>query len=43
MKNNLEKEIIPTYKIHMMEDEAFGGSPKGGVEKKNQEMESKSH
>ena len=43
MKNNLVKAIILAYKIHMMEEEAFGGSPKGGVEKKNQEMESKSH
>ena len=35
MKNNLRKAIILAYKIHTMEEEAFGGSPKGGVEKKN--------
>ena len=35
MKNNLGKWIILTYRIHMMEEEAFGEGSKGGVEKKN--------
>ena len=35
MKNNLRIEIILACKIHMVEDEALGGSPKGEVEKKN--------
>ena len=43
MKNELSIEIIFACKIHTMEEEALGGSPKGGVEKKNQEKESKSH
>ena len=34
MKNELRIEIILACK-HMMEEEALGGSPKGGVEKKN--------
>ena len=29
------KRIIPACKIHKVEEEAFGGGPKGGVEKKN--------
>ena len=43
MKNELRIEIIFACKIHMIEEEALGGSPKGGIEKKNQEKESKSH
>ena len=35
MKNELMIEIIFACKIHTMEEEALGGSPKGGVEKKN--------
>ena len=42
MKNELMIEIILACK-HTMEEEALGGSPKGGVEKKNKERESKSH
>ena len=42
MKNKLGKWIIPTCKIHTVEEEAFGGGPKGGVEK-NQERESEAH
>ena len=34
MKNELRIEIILACK-HMMKEEALGGSPKGGVEKKN--------
>ena len=43
MKNKLGKEIIPICKIYTVEEEALGGGSKGGVEKKNQERESKSH
>ena len=35
MKNELNIEIILACKIHMVEEEALGGSPKGGGEKKN--------
>ena len=35
MKNELGIEIILACKIHTVEEEALGGSPKGGVEKKN--------
>ena len=35
MKNKLGKEIIPICKIHMVKEEALGGGPKGGAEKKN--------
>ena len=35
MKNELRIEIILACKIHTMKEEALGGSPKGGVEKKN--------
>ena len=41
MKNKLGKEIKPVRKIHIVNEEAWGGGPKGGVEKKNQERESK--
>ena len=34
MKNKLRIEIILACKIHTMEEEALGGSPKGGAEKK---------
>ena len=40
MKNKLGKEIIPICKIHMVKEEALGGDPKGGAEKKNQKRES---
>ena len=43
MKNELRIEIILACKIHMEEEEALGGSPKRGGEKKNQERESESH
>ena len=29
------KEIKPVRKIHIVNEEALGGGPKGGVEKKN--------
>ena len=29
-KNKLGKEIIPSCKIHMMEEETLDGGPKGG-------------
>ena len=29
-KKRLKKRIIPACKIDIMEEEAFGGSPKGG-------------
>ena len=35
MKNGLRIEIIFAYKIHMVEEKALGGRPKGGGEKKN--------
>ena len=35
MKNELRIEIILACKIHTVENEALGGSLKGGVEKKN--------
>ena len=35
MKNKLRIEIILAYKIHTVEKEALGGSPKNGLEKKN--------
>ena len=35
MKNELRIEIILACKIHIVEEEALSGSPKGGVEKKN--------
>ena len=35
MKNELRIEIILACKIHMKENEALDGSPKGGGEKKN--------
>ena len=35
MKNELGIEIIRACKIHTVEEETFGGSSKGGVEKKN--------
>ena len=35
MKNELGIEIILACKIQTVEEEALGGSPKGGVEKKN--------
>ena len=35
MKNELRIEIILACKIHMVEEKALGGSPKGRVEKKN--------
>ena len=35
MKNKLRIKIILACKIHMVEEEAFGVSPKGRVEKKN--------
>ena len=34
-KKKLGKEIIHACKIHMAEEETFGGDPKSGVEKKN--------
>ena len=40
MKNKLGKKIKPVWKIHIVNEEALGGGPKGGVEKKNQEWES---
>lgn len=43
MKNKLGKLIIPTCKTHTVEEEAFGGGPKGRVDKKNQERESEAH
>ena len=42
MKNKLGKMITHACKIHIVEEEAFGGGTKGGVEK-NQEMESEAH
>ena len=42
MKNKLRIEIILACKIHTME-EAFGGGPMGGVEKKSYERKSESH
>ena len=41
MKNKLGKKIKPVWKIHIVNEEALGGGPKGGVEKKNQKRESK--
>ena len=35
MKNKLRIKIILACKIHMVEEETLGGSPKGGGEKKN--------
>ena len=35
MKNKLGKWIIFACKIHIVEEEAFHGGTKGGVEKKN--------
>ena len=35
IKNQLGKEIIPSCKIHMVEEETLGGGPKGGGNKKN--------
>ena len=35
MKNELRIEIILACKFHIEEEEALGGSPKGGGEKKN--------
>ena len=35
MKNKLKIEIILACKIHMMKEEALGGSLKGGVENNN--------
>ena len=35
MKNELRLEIIFACKIHTVEEEALGGRPKGGGEKKN--------
>ena len=43
MKNKLKKDIIPTCKIHTMDEKTLGGGPKGGVENKNYEWESESH
>ena len=43
MKNELRIEIVLACKIHTKEDEALGGSPKRGGEKKNYERECKSH
>ena len=35
MKNKLRIEIILACKIHTVEEEGLGGSPKGGGKKKN--------
>ena len=35
MENRLGKGIILACKIYIVEEEAFNGRPKGGVEKKN--------
>ena len=35
MKNKLRKGFVLACKIHTVKEEAFGGGPKGGVEKKN--------
>ena len=35
MKNELMIKIIFACKIHMREEYTLGGSPKGGIEKKN--------
>ena len=35
MKNELRVEIVLACKIHTEEEEALGGSPKGGGKKKN--------
>ena len=34
IKNKLGKGIIPSCKIHTVEEETLDGGPKGGVEKK---------
>ena len=34
-EKQLEKRIIPSCKIHAVEEETLGGGPKGGGEKRN--------
>ena len=43
METKLGKRIIHACKIHTVEEEAFGGGSKGGVEKKNYERESEAY
>ena len=38
-KNKLKKGIIPSYKIHVMEEETLGKRPKGGRKEKLREGE----